>query len=227
MKILILALGLVSGSAFAALEDVELSDKCAAKLENEVLKSETDYLKANGEVVASEIKASAGIGYWPARPEVSISVKAEDELDGRYVHWVAKASKEDVRQCKNINLVRRTASACRFSRDEGPSSLEEIKGMTYKNGRDIKPGSRLNEIEEAQIRAFLDVDQRGTPIAEMIKSTDDGELSTATVTLPDGKVLDYYGAYGGDNPYGQFFLSGTTENAGSNGDGSICINYLK
>lgn len=227
MKVLILSAILVSSSAFAALENVKLTKDCSAKLEEEVRRSETAYLKANGEELASEITATAGLSYWPARPEATVSVLAEDELDGRYVRWFAKVSKEDVRQCRNIQLVRRTEAACRYSRSEGPDSLTEIKGFSFKSGRDIKANTRLTAIEEAQIRAFLDGEKSGASVAELINDTDDNELSTAQVTLPDGKKLDYFGAYGGDNPFGTFFVSGTTQVAGDNSDGSICIKYLK
>ncbi len=64
-------------------------------------------------------------------------------------------------------------------------------------------------------------------MADLIKDTDDQELTTGQVTLPNGRKLDYFGAYGGDNPFGKFFVAGTSEVAGDNSDGSICINYLK
>lgn len=226
MKILILTLALISGSAFAA-GDVQLSKECKAQLKKDILAKEAAFLAAAGETLAGPLTADVGVNYWPKRQDASVFVRVEEEVDGRTVSYGAKALKTDIRACKNINLVRRTELACRYSRFEGPDSLTEIKGITFKSGRTIKPNSRLNKVEEQQIQTWLDSEKTGASLAELIKSTDEGELSSATVTLPDGKVLDYYGAYGGDNPYGIFYVEGTMEVAGDNGDGSICIKYLK
>jgi|GEM_PF-5031247 len=228
MKIFILFIAMVSIPVFAAPGEVTLSKACSAKLEAEALKAETAFLTAAGETIASKLEASVGLSYWPKRDDVNIGVRVTDEADGRYVRYGAKVLKADARQCQNITLVRRTEAACRYSRHEGPESLTEIKGITYQEGRAIKPDSRLSQLEETQIRTLLAQNgEPGATVAELIQGTDDGELSTATVTLPDGKILEYFGAYGGDNPYGLFFVAGTATVAGDNGDGSICIGYIK
>jgi hypothetical protein len=228
MKFLTLALVFVSAQAFAAGGDVELTKACEKQLKETYLKIESDYLAAKGEALAGPLKATVSSSYWPDRPDMNLGVRIEEEIDGRYVSYGAKVSKDDARACRNLSFTRRDKSACRYSRSEGPASLTEIRGLAFREGRAIKPGSRLSKIEEQQIRAFLGgEDNKNSTIKELIESTDDQELSTAKVTLPDGTELDYFGAYGGDNPFGIFFVAGSTDKAGENSDGSVCISYLK
>ncbi len=225
MKLLMIALALFSHTVFAAGE-VELSKECKTKLSEEVLSSETAYLAATGETIAHKLKADVQINYWPARDSVNIVVHAEDPADGRSVAYTATVLKTEARVCENIKLVRKTAGACRYSRHQGPESLTEIKELRFKAGQTIDGRDQISAVVEAQLRQLLDGQDGLETIGALIDATDDHEVSTATVTLPDGKVLDYYGAYGGDNPYGAFFKTGENVKVGSNNDGSVCIGYF-
>ena len=228
MKLIILIAAALTLPAFAERsQTVRLSKACETELKNRYLTAEARFLARAGETLAGTLEARVTSSYWPDRPDMNLGVALEDKADGRYVRYGAKVSKEDAKACGNLELVRATQSACRYSRGEGPESLTEIQGLRFTEGPAIRPSDRLSKIQEEQIRALLDTDKSGAPLAELIKNTDDGELSSATVILPDGKALDYFGAYGGDNPYGAFFVSRTDTVAGTNSDGSVCIKYLK
>lgn len=223
MKLLILATVLISANAFAApLREVDLTTACEESLKDFALKAEYDYLAAKGEALASKLEAVVYTSYWPAKEDMAVSVHVEDKADGRYVNYRAKVLKTDAVACK-IKVKRADDTACRYSTGDGPDGLNEIKGLKFVDGKDIPADAQLSELENAQILKFLGNEGGKETVKELIEATDDGELSTGTLTLPNGQELTYFGAYGGDNPYGIFFQAGTTKAAGDNGDGSVCI----
>jgi hypothetical protein len=197
MKFIVLVALLSAATAHA--RDFKLTDACKEGLQAAALQAETSNLQAQGETLASKLDADVQLSYWPDRPEVTVMVRLEDAL-----------------VCK-IPLMRKDSSACRYSRSEGSESLAEIRGIQFKSGRTIKAGAELSKLEQSQVRMFLDNDgsNASASIRELIEGTDDRSLSTGTLT--------YLGAYGGDNPFGMFFKSGTAQVAGTNGDGSVCI----
>jgi len=207
----------------AQAEEFRLTDACKESLESRTIKAEKTWLKSHGETLASSLEADTSLSYWPNRNTVSVQVTVKDPVDGRYVSYSAKVLKTEALECR-IPLARQDKHACRFSRHEGPESLNDIPGLKFNVGRTIRPGMPLTELEANQITLFLDHDKTGeSSVDELIRTTDDGELSTGTLELADGSTLTYFGAYGGDNPFGIFFVTGTTDIAGTNGDGSVCI----
>lgn len=223
MKFVLLAAALISAPAFAEnLRDVDLTTACENTLKEFATKAEYSYLAAKGETLASTLEAVVYTSYWPAKEDMNISVQVEDKADGRYVNYRAKVLKTDAVACK-INVKRADDTACRYSTGDGPDGLNEIKGLKFVSGENITPETKLTKIQFAQIKAFLGNNGQDDTVKEMIEGTDDGELSTGTLTLPNGKVLSYFGAYGGDNPYGIYFEQDTTNAAGENSDGSVCI----
>lgn len=223
MKLFLLATALLSANAFAEpLKDVELTTACENTLIDFAVKAEYSFLTAKGETLASKLEGVVYTSYWPAKEDMNVSVQVEDKADGRYVNYRATVLKTDALACK-INLKRADDTACRYSTGDGPEGLNEIKGLKFVDGENIKPETKLTKLQFAQVKAFLGNNGSDDTVKEMIEGTDDGELSTGTLTLPNGKVLSYFGAYGGDNPFGIFFEQGTTNVAGENGDGSVCI----
>lgn len=222
MKLLFLASVLLSTNAFATnIREVEITNACEESLKEYALNAEYNYLAQKGETLASKLEAEVMTSYWPAEADMVVSVRVEDKADGRYVSYRAKVSKVDALACK-IKVKRSNSTACRYSTGEGPDGLNEINGLKFVDGKTLSAKSDLSDLEKAQIKAFLGNDSN-EPVEQLIENTDDGELSTGTLTLPSGKVLSYFGAYGGDNPFGIFFVKGTTRVAGDNSDGSVCI----
>jgi hypothetical protein len=219
---LFLTATLLASISFGAIREVKLTKQCEASLKATALKMETAKLAADGEVLASKLEAVVYTSYWPAKEDMSVSVHIEDPVDGRSISYGAKVLKSDALQCK-IPVQRRNDSFCRYSRSEGPESMTEIAGITWATTKDIKVGDRTSELEAQQIRAFLGDGDANQDVNELLDGTDDDEVNLGTLTLPDGRVLTYMGAYGGDNPHGVFFNEGTTTVSGSNGDGSVCI----
>lgn len=224
MKFFIL-LSFVTSTAMAA-GKVELTPACEAELQERAAAEETAYLKNTNQTLASHLKAEAYLSYWPAKEDATVGVLVEDPADGRYVYYSAKVLKTDIAACK-IKLRRDDTSACRYSSDDGPEGLLSIKGMSYAQGEMITPDQTFSDLLANQVRAFLGELYSSIDASELIRSTDDQELSSGTLTLPDSRKLSYFGAYGGDNPFGIFFIEGTTTVAGDNGDGSVCISPLK
>ncbi len=223
MKKIILGTLLATSTVFAQRE-VELTKQCEKALKTQAVQAEAAKLKADGEVF-TKLRGDVQLSYSPVKPDMVVRVIVEDRTDGRFASYRAKVLKTDALQCK-IPIVR-SGEGCRYSADDGPKSLNKIKGISFKNGKTIKPEDSLTELEQQQIRAVLVYGDEGASVPELIRQTDDGELSTGNLTLPAGRKLTYYGAYGGDNPYGTFFEEGTATVAGDNGDGSICIQYKK
>lgn len=224
--LLVLTLTLAASASFGeTLRNVKLPKACAAQLETLAINAEAKRMKADGEVLAGPLEASAGISYWPAKEGVSLSVRVEEAIEGRTVSYSAKVTKDDVEACRIPTLKRNDAGACRYSRHEGPESMTEIAGITWKNGKDIKAGDRISALEKEQILGYFAEGDMSADLNEVINATDDNEINTGTLTLPDGRQLTYMGAYGGDNPHGVFYVEGTAKAQGSNGDGSICIGY--
>lgn len=228
MKFFVLA-ALLSGSiaanaSAANIRDVKLTDACETSLKDFAIRAETDLLSAMGETLASKLEAEVYLSYWPLKEDVAIGVNVEDKADGRYVRYRASVLKSDAMSCR-ITLERATKSACRYSSADGIDGLLSIPAMSYLKGEKITPETKLTSLQSDQIRAFLGGNGLEGSVKEMITDTDDGYLTTGTLTLPSGKKLAYYGAYGGDNPFGIFFKQGSTIVAGDNSDGSICLNY--
>lgn len=212
----------ISHVAWSA-EDVALTEACKSSLQKSSIFREIHRLEKKREVLASQLTADVQLSYWPDRDDVTVVVHLEDPVDGRSVSYAQKVLKTDARTCK-IKLHRRNDSECRYSRpDGGPEALNSIPGLQFVSGRTIRPNSKINALEEAQIRQFLDTDGSDTSLADLIGATDDGELSTGTVQFSNGHQLTYYGAYGGDNPYGIYFVAGAITVAGKNSDGSSCL----
>jgi hypothetical protein len=224
MKLFLLAAAaLISSSAFAApIRDVELTTACENTLIDFAVKAEYKFLADQGETLASKLEGVVYTSYWPAKEDMSVSVQVEDKADGRYVNYRAKVLKVDALACK-INVKRDASTACRYSTGDGPEGLNEIKGLKFVDGEKIAADAKLTKLQAEQIKAFLGNNGSDDNVKELIEGTDDSYLSTGTLTLPNGKVLSYLGAYGGDNPFGIFFEQGTTKVAGENGDGSVCI----
>jgi hypothetical protein len=222
MKLFVLATALISATAFAdPLREVDLTTACEDSLKAFATKAEYDYLAAKGEKLVGELEAVVYTSYWPAKEDMNVSVQVEDKTEGRYVNYRATVLKTDAVACK-INVKRADDTACRYSTGDGPEGLNEIKGLKFVDGENIKPDAKLTKLQAAQVKAFLG-NGSDDSVKDLIEGTDDSYLSTGTLTLPNGKVLSYFGAYGGDNPFGIFFEQGTTNVAGENGDGSVCI----
>lgn len=221
MKNLILGILFVSSTAVAA-GDLKLSEKCKSSLKAKALKLETARLAADGEELVSALVSNVHFNYWPKQDTANVLVVLEDEADGRLAVYGAKVLKTDAAKCA-IPIVRRDKSSCRYSVGNGPESLNEITGLKFVSGTDIKPTTKLTALQKEQITIMAGGNEDGLTIPELIKQTDDGELSTGTLTLPNGRNLTYLGAYGGDNPFGTFFKSGTAQVAGTNSDDSVCI----
>jgi hypothetical protein len=138
--------------------------------------------------------------------------------------WGKKGvSLEQVNAC-SIELEREEGSECRYS-SEGEDELLDRSGATIVREATLKPTTKLSKIEAKQIESFLQFEGEEQTVSELIAGTDDGEVIKKILAFPNGKRLEYYKAYGGDNPHGAFFLEKTTTVAGSNSDDSICINY--
>lgn len=214
---------LVTVSAHAG--DFKLPAKCSTKLQARAVKAEKERMSALHErLVSKKFEVRTSLSYYPNGDKVTVHVSLEDPADGRYAPYAATVLKTEALACK-VELERRHGQACRYSRHEGPESLNEIHGLKYEAGDDIAPESKLSKARTRQVRAFLTT-EGGDPdasLADLIRGTDDQKLSSGTLTLPNGTRLDYLGAYGGDNPYGIFFKTDSTTVAGNNGDGSVCI----
>jgi hypothetical protein len=223
MKTLILAAALISTGAFAGgPRDVSLTDSCEETLKDFALKAEYGYLATKGETLASTLDATVYLSYWPAKDDASVTVHVEDAADGRHVRYLAKFLKANADAC-DMQLKRADNSYCRYSTDDGPDGLNEISALKFEAGEKISADTKLTKLATAQVKAFLGQNSPYDTVKELIEGTDDGELSTGTLSLPNGKTLTYLGAYGGDNPFGIFFEKGTTKTAGENSDGSVCI----
>lgn len=222
MKLLLLAALIAVPAQAENIRDVKLTDACKASLEKFALEAETKFLAAKGEALASKLEAEAYTGYWPEKADMTVSVSVEDKADGRGVRYSAKVLKTDALQCK-IKLERREDSYCRYSTADGAEGLNEIAGLKMVFGKNIEADAKLTKLQADQIRLFLGNNGGDDSVKEMIEHTDDGYLTTGTVTYKSGRKLTYYGAYGGDNPVGIFFNEGTMEVVGENGDGSVCL----
>lgn len=218
---LFLLITLLAPSAFAV-DTFDLTPACEAKLKTETVAAENSLLAAKGETLASGLSGEVYLSYYPTKPTVSITVRVSDAKDGRSVDYRASALKTDAADCK-VEVRRIDESACRFSSEGGPDSLAEIAGVTYTSGADLLPEQEISELVQSQVKAFLGDFDPEADVPALIRGTDDEELSTGTLALPGGRTLDYFGAYGGDNPFGIFFETGTTTPAGSNSDGSMCV----
>lgn len=200
----------------------KLSAACEAKLTKGVLKAELALLAGKGEKLASKFETTAYVNGLFKTEGYAAVVSLEDPADGRSVRYSARVSKEDVSSC-NITLKRNDASYCRYSTGEGPDALNEIAGLKFVGGENIEAKGPYTETQKKQIREFLGSEEPSKTLEQLIGETDDGYLSTGTLTMPNGSTYDYFGAYGGDNPYGVFFVKGTIQAYAQNGDGSICL----
>lgn len=222
MNYLLAVILLVGVQAHA--ERFELSAECRTRLESQALQLELTFLESRGEALASQLSAVSHVNHFPRSGVATVVVMLEDEVDGRYVRYSQETSKENVRACR-VQLTRRDHSSCRYSRGNGPESLNEIAGVHFSEGGVIRAGARLNALQKSQIRLFLDPKNYSPEAStdELIKQTEDQYLSTGAVVISSGLRLTYYGAYGGGNPFGTFFSEGTVQVAGTSSDGSVCI----
>lgn len=199
----------------------ELSPSCKAKLTKGVVKAELAFLAAKGETLASEFETQSYVNSQPNRDYGVAVVALEDPADGRSVRYKARVSPGDVADCA-INLVRDDETYCRYSTGEGPDALNDLPGLKFVSGDNIEAKGPHTELQTRQVRAFLGKEEADKSLEDLIGQTDDGYLSTGTLTTQTG-TYDYFGAYGGDNPYGVFFFQGTTKEFTQNGDGFICL----
>lgn len=219
MKLALALLATVSLNAFAK----DLTSECKKELSQQMIALENKYLDGIGakltqpevHIWANENKGKVSVGGW-----------VEDTTDGRSVRYGDKTVTVREFETCDIQLERDNSSQCRFSAD-GDDELTEKLGWKLTHEVTITPTTKLYPIEKQQVMYFLDdsMTYDETKIPELIKSTDDGSISKANYTLKNGVEVTYFKAYGGDNPYGTFYLTGTTTHVGSNGDGDICIGY--
>lgn len=224
MKTLLLLTLLSASNAFAGGE-FDIPKDCEVSLENHVLDLESTHLAATGQKLASPLTSELFMSYYPHKPEVSIGVVIEEPIEGRRVTYGIKVLKKDALKCQVsfTKETRREKTACRYSRTDGPGSMTEIPGITMTEGSRLEHDGTFTELQKKQIVAFLGKDgTQGNP-ADLVAETDDQYLTTGEFTLPDGSKLEYFGAYGGDNPFGAFFKKGTTKQVGENSDGFVCI----
>ncbi len=201
----------------------DIPPRCIEKVRAEVIQRETEFLQARGETLASPFEASVYNRIRTQGDEVHLVVVLEDPADGRWVRYELRTHSAALAECK-VAPSRMSKSACRYSRDTGPEALNQIKGLSFLAAEDLKPDAKLTSLQESQIRIFLeDSASASASIREWIKQTDDQRLSTGKVTLPSGIRLTYYGAYGGENSFGIFFLEGTLHVAGKNSDAFVCL----
>lgn len=215
-------------NAQSKVQPVELSAACKKQIEAFALKSELALVAQKGDKLASRFEAVSYVNHFPKEAVANVVVQLEDAADGRSVSYSAKVKKSDIAKCQ-INLAR-AKYGCRYSTSDGPDGLNSIKGLKYVSGDMVSSSEGLSALQKRQIVKFLNGVNKISESKEidfLIQQTDDQELSTGELTLPDGRVMSYFGAYGGDNPYGIFFLKGTVAVAGDNGDGFVCISEKK
>ncbi|NUN07067.1 MAG: hypothetical protein HUU57_15065 [Bdellovibrio sp.] len=224
MKSLLVLILLSTPTAFAA--EFSLSKACEAKLEQQALSLETTRLADLREVVAGKLEADVTYSYSPIKSKVSLTVSVEDKVDGRHASYRVSVLKTEAENCE-VTLTEASLSTqflCRYSSYEGPEGLLNIPGVTYQDGPSLTPESILTNLQKDQVLSFLGSYGESDP-GKAIEQTDDSEVLTAFIGLPDGRLVMYMGAYGGDTAFGVFFYHGTTGVAGDNSDGSVCIGY--
>lgn len=223
MKQLTTIFSLILISSICSATTYMVSPQCKEKVEAQVLTNEAKILAANNAQVASELTTTmSAYSSHQQKDKLVVRMTIQDSIDGFYVTYRALVSQEQYNRCE-ISMERESHWNCRYSNYEG--EFEAIPGMKWVDGPRISSEDGLTDIQKQQIRTWLDTvnPQENYTLLELIQHTDDQELLTAKVTLPDGKVLDYYKAYGGDNPFGVFFFENTTEEAGVNSDSDLCI----
>lgn len=205
------------GSLSAA--DAKISEICEQTLQKNLLR-----------------QASAVIGYqlnadnveysmWYNAPKGKLNLSITSLEDGAHFSFDAVATEQQVKSC-SLQPVYDARNSCRYS-NYSEIDLDQIDKLVFGMSLDIKNDKKLNNTQKEQIRDLLQYDDQAVSLNDLIADTDDGEVIYQPVTLPTGQELDYYKAYGGDNPFGIFYYQGTLDVAGTNSDGSICISFPK
>ena len=205
----------------AAANAPEFGEVCKMKIEAEAVFAENDFLaQFNVKVEQPDLYS-----YVSQRKDGTFAAQVwiMDEFDGKSVTYKAEnLSQSDVLSCK-IPLSRVAEGACRYG-GSGEDDFLLKAGAVEISSRVIKPTSAMTNLEVRQIMGFLTDDGRGD-VRDVIDETDDGEVIQKVWTMPNGKVLEYYKAYGGDNAFGVIYLQGTVEKTGYNSDGDICLGF--
>jgi hypothetical protein len=207
----------------SAADQIELTELCKEQLKVAALKMETDRIAAEMDTLASPFKVSFSMNYAQKEDKVTVGVHLNEKKEGRDVTYRGTVSNAEALECQ-IPLKRWDELSCRYSRYGGPKALNRIKGLKFKYVKTLSPESQLTTLEEQQIRAWIGDRGANESVAELIRGTDDGELSVGILKLPKDRFLTYYGGHAGDNPFGMFFIEGTTQTAGHNSDDDVCIN---
>lgn len=153
-----------------------------------------------------------------------LSLQSTGKEDGLFVQFQAPINAKNLDTC-HLDLSYNIEQSCRFS-SYGDVNFNNIPGVSLGRTKHITKDAGLSEIQKQQLRSVLVYGEDPTfSLDQLIQNTDDQEVLYQKVTLPDGRTLDYYRAYGGDNPYGSFFIFQTTIKAGENSDGDICISF--
>lgn len=205
--------------------EFQLTRECESWLQNRTIEDEQITLFGRGERLASEFQAKIHLRYEPYEPTVRVIVRLEDPADGRSIKYAATVLKGAALECK-IPLERVETSYCRYSRTKGPESLSEISGLKFIPGRSIKSNDELSILENLQIREFLlsfDPENPNKSTDAMIDEMDYKEVTTGRLEIKGSRPLDYVGTFNGGNPFGYFFVSGTTRIVGEMADDNVCI----
>lgn len=224
MKGLVTVLSLLVGFVFPTLASAKapaVGEVCKMKIEAEAMFSENYFLaQFNTKIEQPDIYS-----YVNQRSDGTFAahVWITDEFDGKSSIYIAEnLSQSDVLTCK-ISLNRVAEGACRYG-GSGEDDFLAKAGAVEISSRVIAPTSAMTNLEERQIIDFLTDDGRGD-VRDVIGETDDGEVIQKVWTMPNGKILEYYKAYGGDNAFGVIYLQGTVEKIGYNSDGDICLGF--
>jgi hypothetical protein len=224
MKILlglILLLGSLAQAKKLDPKRFELTDECKASVEEKALEQEQTYLKENGQVVAGKLEATLSMFFWPQKDQPArVSVRVLDQVDGRYTFYKTLITPESAKNCV-ISPKRSTGQSCRYSNAmDNEDGLDSIQGMSIESVKTVN-ADNAEPMESEQILLMLD----NSDLQVAIDQTDEKVIEKYLIITPEGKRLDYFKYYAGDNPVGMMFVENTTEYAGDNSDDSICIGY--
>lgn len=156
--------------------------------------------------------------------KTTLYASAFGKKDGAYFSFQASVTEDDIQNC-SFKLAFDSQRSCRYS-NYGDLDIDEMEGFQFGKTQIIENDKSLSTVQIDQIKKTIVSGAENSTVNDLIAETDDGSITYEVMTLPTGELLDYYSVYSGGNPFGSFFYQGTTDLAGDNSDGSICI-YFK